>query len=149
MQSLPSACCSFCPGLGRPRHVRRYCTSAKAAGILPNWFASRRRPRPLPNGHSFAPFFLRYGRHRTLGPARSPVFAGGIRRIWSACTTTLLPGAAISDQLEQIAAIYATRAEFLSELTLDLPEATGAEAIPPHLDEDSLVLSTIHSAKGQ
>ena len=53
------------------------------------------------------------------------------------------------DQLEQIAAIYATRAEFLSELTLDLPEATGAEAIPPHLDEDYLVLSTIHSAKGQ
>jgi ATP-dependent DNA helicase UvrD/PcrA len=29
------------------------------------------------------------------------------------------------------------------------PEATSAEAIPPHLDEDYLVLSTIHSAKGQ
>jgi superfamily I DNA/RNA helicase len=28
-------------------------------------------------------------------------------------------------------------------------EATSAEAVPPHLDEDYLVLSTIHSAKGQ
>lgn len=53
------------------------------------------------------------------------------------------------DQLEQISGTYASRAEFLSELTLDPPEGTGAEAIPPHLDEDYLVLSTIHSAKGQ
>jgi DNA helicase-2/ATP-dependent DNA helicase PcrA len=53
------------------------------------------------------------------------------------------------DQLEQISGNYATRAGFLSELTLDPPEATSAEAIPPHLDEDYLVLSTIHSAKGQ
>jgi DNA helicase-2/ATP-dependent DNA helicase PcrA len=34
-------------------------------------------------------------------------------------------------------------------LTLDPPEATSAEAHQPHLDEDYLVLSTIHSAKGQ
>jgi superfamily I DNA/RNA helicase len=38
---------------------------------------------------------------------------------------------------------------FLSELTLDPPEATGAEAGAPELDEDYLILSTIHSAKGQ
>jgi DNA helicase-2/ATP-dependent DNA helicase PcrA len=53
------------------------------------------------------------------------------------------------DQLEQIAATYTTRESFLSELTLDPPEATSAQAVPPHLDEDYLVLSTIHSAKGQ
>ncbi len=53
------------------------------------------------------------------------------------------------DQLEQIAGTYPTRGSFLSELTLDPPEATSAEAISPHLDEDYLVLSTIHSAKGQ
>ena len=34
-------------------------------------------------------------------------------------------------------------------LTLDPPQATGAEAGAPHLDEDYLILSTIHSAKGQ
>ena len=61
------------------------------------------------------------------------------------------PGARMGDldQLEQIAGTYPTRSSFLTELTLDPPEATSAEAIPPHLDEDYLVLSTIHSAKGQ
>jgi DNA helicase-2/ATP-dependent DNA helicase PcrA len=53
------------------------------------------------------------------------------------------------EQLEQIAGTYRSRGEFLSDLALDPPEATSAEAIPPHLDEDYLVLSTIHSAKGQ
>jgi DNA helicase-2/ATP-dependent DNA helicase PcrA len=57
--------------------------------------------------------------------------------------------AADLDQLEQIAGTYATRGAFLTELTLDPPEATSAEARPPHLDEDYLILSTIHSAKGQ
>ena len=42
----------------------------------------------------------------------------------------------------------ASRASFLSDLTLDPPASTGDVAGPPHLDEDWLVLSTIHSAKG-
>ena len=53
------------------------------------------------------------------------------------------------EQLEQLAAAAPSRERFLSELALDPPEATGAEAGPPHLDEDYLILSTIHSAKGQ
>lgn len=52
-------------------------------------------------------------------------------------------------QLEQIARGYPSRERFLTELTLDPPDATSAEAGPPHLDEDYLILSTIHSAKGQ
>ena len=52
-------------------------------------------------------------------------------------------------QLEQIAAGYPNRERFLTELTLDPPDATSDEAGPPHLDEDYLILSTIHSAKGQ
>jgi DNA helicase-2/ATP-dependent DNA helicase PcrA len=52
-------------------------------------------------------------------------------------------------QLEQIAAGYPTRERFLTELTLDPPDAVGDESGPPHLDEDYLILSTIHSAKGQ
>src|SRR5205807_6775439 len=38
---------------------------------------------------------------------------------------------------------------FLTELALDPPQATGDRAGPPLLDEDFLVLSTVHSAKGQ
>ncbi|MEO8703959.1 MAG: ATP-dependent helicase [Kofleriaceae bacterium] len=52
-------------------------------------------------------------------------------------------------QLEAIAGTYLERSVFLEELTLDPPSATGDHAGPPVLDEDWLVLSTIHSAKGQ
>ena len=52
-------------------------------------------------------------------------------------------------QLGQIAATYPSRERFLTELTLDPPHATSDEAGTPLLDEDYLILSTIHSAKGQ
>ena len=52
-------------------------------------------------------------------------------------------------QLQQIAAGYPSRERFLTELTLDPPDATSDEAGVPLLDEDYLILSTIHSAKGQ
>ena len=52
-------------------------------------------------------------------------------------------------QLEEIAASYPSRERFLTELTLDPPDATSDEAGPAHRDEDYLILSTIHSAKGQ
>jgi DNA helicase-2/ATP-dependent DNA helicase PcrA len=53
------------------------------------------------------------------------------------------------DALEQIAGRYRTREQFLSELSLDPPKSSGDLAGPPLLDEDYLVLSTVHSAKGQ
>lgn len=53
------------------------------------------------------------------------------------------------EQLEQIATRYPTRERFLSELTLDPPQASSDLAGAPLLDEDYLVLSTVHSAKGQ
>jgi DNA helicase-2/ATP-dependent DNA helicase PcrA len=52
-------------------------------------------------------------------------------------------------QLEQIAVGYPSRERFLTELTLDPPDATSDQAGVPLLDEDYLILSTIHSAKGQ
>jgi DNA helicase II / ATP-dependent DNA helicase PcrA len=52
-------------------------------------------------------------------------------------------------QLTQIASTYPSRERFLTELTLDPPDATSDEAGVPILDEDYLILSTIHSAKGQ
>jgi DNA helicase-2/ATP-dependent DNA helicase PcrA len=51
--------------------------------------------------------------------------------------------------LEHIAATYPSRERFLTELTLDPPGASSDEAGAPLADEDYLVLSTIHSAKGQ
>jgi len=52
-------------------------------------------------------------------------------------------------QLGQIATGYGSRERFLTELTLDPPDATSGRAGAILKDEDYTVLSTIHSAKGQ
>src|SRR6185437_9854775 len=52
------------------------------------------------------------------------------------------------DQLEQLSTHYPSRERFITELTLDPPNATSDLAGSPLHDEDYLVLSTVHSAKG-
>ena len=52
------------------------------------------------------------------------------------------------DQLELLSGQYPSRERFLTELTLDPPNATSDLSGRPSLDEDFLVLSTVHSAKG-
>ncbi len=52
------------------------------------------------------------------------------------------------EQLESVASRFSDRNRFLSELALDPPSWTQDLAGPPLLDEDYLVLSTMHSAKG-
>jgi DNA helicase-2/ATP-dependent DNA helicase PcrA len=51
-------------------------------------------------------------------------------------------------QLAAAAASASSRSRFLAELTLDPPDRSTDLAGPPHLDDDWLTLSTIHSAKG-
>lgn len=60
------------------------------------------------------------------------------------------PEARLADlgQLAALAAEYGTRSRFLTEITLDPPASTSDLAGAPHLDDDYLILSTIHSAKG-
>jgi len=53
------------------------------------------------------------------------------------------------EQLTQMAFQFNNRSSFLAELILDPPQSSGDLAGPAHLDEDFLILSTIHSAKGQ
>ena len=53
------------------------------------------------------------------------------------------------DILESLARNHASRESFLSDLTLDPPDAVGDLAGDPLIDEEYLILSTIHSAKGQ
>ena len=53
------------------------------------------------------------------------------------------------EQLERLAVQYPTRERFLTELTLDPPVVTGDQSRRASKDEDYVILSTIHSAKGQ
>ncbi len=52
-------------------------------------------------------------------------------------------------QLDQIASTCSSRERFLTEMALDPPDATSDHAGAPGKDDDYLILSTIHSAKGQ
>ena len=53
------------------------------------------------------------------------------------------------EQLETLAAQHVSRERFLTELTLDPPVASGDQSTGASKDEDYVILSTIHSAKGQ
>jgi DNA helicase-2/ATP-dependent DNA helicase PcrA len=52
------------------------------------------------------------------------------------------------EQLQQIAGNFPSRRDLLADLTLDPPNNTQDHAGPPLVEEDYLILSTIHSAKG-
>jgi DNA helicase-2/ATP-dependent DNA helicase PcrA len=87
------------------------------------------------------------------GKAGWPAELGHVRRWYEPHLERMHEDAATRQadllQLEQIAAGYPSRQRFLAELTLDPPDATSGQAGVPVLDEDYLILSTIHSAKGQ
>lgn len=90
--------------------------------------------------------------HTALGEAGWPDAIALARRWYEPQLERLHEDAAIRRadlaQLERLAAQYPSRERFLAELTLDPPEATS-DTDDPHLDEDYLILSTLHSAKGQ
>ena len=68
----------------------------------------------------------------------------GSQVVWAA------PGEAVRRRLgESLSRNHTSRESFLSDLTLDTPEALGDLAADPLIHEDYLILSTIHSAKGQ
>ncbi|MCY7315643.1 MAG: ATP-dependent helicase [Rubrivivax sp.] len=52
-------------------------------------------------------------------------------------------------QLAHIAGTHKSRERFVTELTLEPPQASSDGSGPPLRDEDYLILSTLHSAKGQ
>jgi DNA helicase-2/ATP-dependent DNA helicase PcrA len=135
------------PGLG-PQLAERVCTAVAAAGLdALGSFA------PPPAARETWPALVELYRHLGDPATPWPPQLGLVRRFYEPHLERLHDDARarLSDleQLEQLAAAAPSRERFLSDLALDPPEATGAEAGPPHLDEDFLILSTIHSAKGQ
>lgn len=75
-----------------------------------------------------------------------------VRKFYTPLMETLYdnprPRARDLEQLEQIASRYRNRHRMLLEMALDPPNSTQDLAGKPILDDDYLVLSTIHSAKG-
>ena len=52
------------------------------------------------------------------------------------------------EALARVATAFEDRSRMVAELTLDPPASTGDLAGPPLLDDDYVILSTVHSAKG-
>ena len=86
---------------------------------------------------------------RPAGRPSSSRCGAGTSRISSACTTMRRRAPPTSRSSSRSPRAIRTREQFLTDLTLDPPSATSDEAGAPLLDEDYLILSTIHSAKGQ
>ena len=107
---------------------------------------------PGKSAHDWAAFAALYRRLRTPGlrwPADIELvkqwYLPHLERMHDDATVR----AADVEQLALLAGGHATRASFLAEITLDPPEATSDRAGAPLLDEDYVILSTIHSSKGQ
>ena len=137
------------PGMG-PANAKRAIEHVAAAGGVLGALAGFVPPPPARDG--WPAFVALMG---TLADPATP-WAGQIDAV-SAWYRPLLEQrfddaavrAADLDMLAVVAAREGSRERFLTEMTLDPPSASGDLAGDPLRDEDWLVLSTVHSAKGQ
>ena len=137
------------PGMG-PSTAEQFVARFERAGFSWSAFGDFRAPAALAD--AWGPFAeLMVGLAVSEGPWQGQVarvrewFEPHLARIYDSAHVRL--GDLV--QLEHLAQQFATRDQFLAELALDPPAATGDLAGTPYLDEDYLILSTVHSAKGQ
>jgi DNA helicase-2/ATP-dependent DNA helicase PcrA len=135
------------PGVG-PAFARRAVDAIAASGR----FAALAAMKPPPAARASWPALCEL-LGSLAGPTPWPGQIGRVRAFYEPILVERYDGAdaRLADlaQLEAMSGTYADRAQFLEDLTLDPPAATSDLAGPPALDEDWLVVSTIHSAKGQ
>ncbi len=137
------------PGMG-PVNAERACDAFEACGF--SWATLATHPVPAASRESWLKLT---GLLAAIGSSDA-AWAGQLARVldWYEPQLENLYEHAQArrsdlDQLGRLAAQYASRESFVTELTLDPPQASGDLAGDPLLDEDYLILSTVHSAKGQ
>jgi DNA helicase-2/ATP-dependent DNA helicase PcrA len=137
------------PGIG-PAATRRVLNHmARAADPIAALREAPAPPRAADDWRAFIEIIAHLSTKRSTWPAEL-----GHARAWYEPHLERLHEDAVARradliQLEQIACGYPSRTRFLTDLALDPPDATSDRAGVPVLDEDYLILSTIHSAKGQ
>ena len=112
---------------GDPLAVLPAAARASAETILNGLEVAREEPRPGPRAE---------GLRDVLAPLVQARYPDGMLRVRDL------------DQLVAAAHEASDPRHFVAELVLDPPSSSADIAQPPHLDEDYLTLSTIHSAKG-
>jgi DNA helicase-2/ATP-dependent DNA helicase PcrA len=137
------------PGVG-PAHAERCVGQLAEAGFSMQALAACSPPAAAREGW---PAFVELMAGLASPEARWPGQVEQARRWYQPLLERLYESPAVRaadlDMLEQVSSQFGNRERFLTELTLDPPQASGDLAGPPLKDEDYLVLSTIHSAKGQ
>jgi DNA helicase-2/ATP-dependent DNA helicase PcrA len=137
------------PGMG-PANAERCVATLREAAYSTSALAGFQPPAATRESW---PVFIDMMEALTSPRARWPGQVEQVRRWYQPLLEALYesPGvrAADLDMLEQVSGQFGSRERFLTELTLDPPQATGDLSGPPLKDEDYLILSTVHSAKGQ
>jgi DNA helicase-2/ATP-dependent DNA helicase PcrA len=137
------------PGLG-PVHAQRAAEAFEAAGF--RWSSLAAYAVPPATREHWTGLVALLG---AIGAESAP-WAGQVARVrawYEPQLERLYESAEVRrgdlEQLERLSGQYSSRESFVTELTLDPPQASGDLSGDPLLDEDYLVLSTVHSAKGQ
>jgi len=137
------------PGMG-PANAQRACEAFQAAGF--SWPALSAHAVPAATRETWGPLTRLLG---DIGAENAPWEGqlGRVRQWYEPQLERLYESTQARrgdlDQLERLSLQHQTRESFVTELTLDPPQASGDLSGDPLLDEDYLVLSTVHSAKGQ
>jgi len=136
------------PGIG-PKTARRV---VEGIADAPSMLSSLESFRPAAGAAEVWPDFLDLIRHLVTDLAGWPAEFDAVRRWYQPLLEANHEDARARggdlEQLAQIAGSFSSREQFLTDLTLDPPQAGSDEAGSPSIDEDYLTLTTIHSAKG-
>jgi DNA helicase-2/ATP-dependent DNA helicase PcrA len=137
------------PGMG-PAHARRALERAAAAGGDPASLAGFAAPPAARDAWpAFAELMAWLWDRATPWAGQLDAVSAWYRPVLERRFDDAPVRAADLDMLAVVASRQPSRERFLTELALDPPNASGDLAGEPLKDEDWLVLSTVHSAKGQ
>ncbi|HEX4153062.1 MAG TPA: ATP-dependent helicase [Steroidobacteraceae bacterium] len=137
------------PGIG-PAHAKKALDHFEAQGFSAKSLAAFDAPQPNKmDWKRFCTLIEKLADPGTPWPGQV-----GLAREWYKPQMERIYESAFSragdlEQLEQLSGQYPSRERFLTELTLDPPAVTGDQSASATKDEEYVVLSTIHSAKGQ
>ncbi len=136
------------PGIGPGKSQQLMLMLQHAGGDFSTWSAWK----PPAGAATVWPKFVGLLQGLVRTPDDLPAQVNRVRKFYGPLMETkydrIEPRLRDLEQIELIASRYPGRRQMLLELTLDPPSSTQDLAGPPLLDDDYLVLSTIHSAKG-
>src|SRR5580698_7607027 len=137
------------PGIG-PGHAKQALDHFEAQGSQVKTLAAFDAPQPAKlDWKRFCALFEKLADPATPWPGQVGLvkdwYKPQLERIYDAGWTRL----GDLEQLETLAVQQPNRERFLTELTLDPPVASSDQSQGASKDEDFVILSTIHSAKGQ